>query len=73
VFAPVQFIFSARVRNTYDPLDLSRTLRIPIAVTLAVAVLNMVLAAIGGTSVGIALPPSLVRRYYDQRDHVQDH
>ena len=47
MFAPMQFIFSARVRNTYYPLDLSPTLRIPIAVTLAVAVLNVVLAAIG--------------------------
>ena len=26
VFAPMQFIFSARVRNTYDPLDLPRIL-----------------------------------------------
>ena len=52
VFAPMQFIFSARVRNTYDPLDLSPTLRIPIAVTLAVAVLNVVPAAIGGLRLG---------------------
>jgi hypothetical protein len=42
----------ARVRNTYDPLDLSRTLKIPIAVTLAVAVLNVALAAIGGLRLG---------------------
>jgi hypothetical protein len=42
----------ARVRNTYAPLDLSRTPRIPIAVTLAVAVLNVVLAAIGGLRLG---------------------
>jgi hypothetical protein len=42
----------ARVRNTYDPLDLSRTLRIPIAAALAVVVLNVALAAIGGLRLG---------------------
>ncbi|HEX7211226.1 MAG TPA: hypothetical protein VF241_09930 [Propionibacteriaceae bacterium] len=47
-----QFIFSARVRNTYEPLDLSPSLRIPIAVTVAVAVLNVALAAIGGLRLG---------------------
>ena len=46
-------------------------LRIPIAVTVAVAVLN-VGPAPSGTSVGIELPPSLVLRYYDQPDHVQE-
>ena len=48
----MQFIFSARVRNTHDPLDLSRTLRIPNAVTVALAVLNVALAAIGGLRLG---------------------
>jgi hypothetical protein len=52
VFAPMQFIFSTRVRNTYEPLDLSPSLRIPIAVTVAVAVLNVALAATGGLRFG---------------------
>jgi hypothetical protein len=52
VFAPMQFIFSTRVRNTYEPLDLSPSLRIPIAVTVAVAVLNVALAATGGLRLG---------------------
>ena len=56
----MQFIFSARVRNNYEPLGLSATLRIPIPVTIAVDVLNW------------AWPPSAVRHYYDQRDHVQE-
>jgi hypothetical protein len=48
----MQFIFSTRVRNTYEPLDLSPSLRIPIAVTVAAAVLNVALAAIGGLRLG---------------------
>jgi hypothetical protein len=52
VFAPMQFIFSSRVRNTYEPLKFSGSLGLPIVLTVMVASLDIFLAGMGGLQVG---------------------
>jgi len=52
IFAPMQFIFSSRVSNTYEALGLSRSLTLPFAVTVAFALLDLALAAVGGLQLG---------------------
>jgi hypothetical protein len=52
VFAPMQFIFSSRVSNTYEPLSLARSLALPVVVTAMVALLGLALAGIHGLRLG---------------------
>lgn len=52
VFAPMQFIFSSRVSNSFEQLELTGNLKFPIAVTVVVALLELGLAAIGGLQLG---------------------
>jgi hypothetical protein len=52
VFAPMQFIFSSRVRNTYEQLRFSDGLGLPIVLTVMVASLDIFLAGTGGLQVG---------------------
>ena len=52
IFAPMQFNFRTRVHNTLEPLGMTRVSVTGLAVTVAVGVLSVVLAAAGGLTLG---------------------
>ncbi len=52
VFAPMQFIFTAKVTNRLEPLRLQPVSRRAIGVVVGVAALDVILAAVGGIRLG---------------------
>lgn len=52
VFAPMQFNFRNRVHNTLEPLTLTRVSLVALAVTVAVGIFEVILAGIGGLTLG---------------------
>lgn len=52
IFAPMQFIFRDRVHNALEPLVLERVSVVGLGLTVAVGVLSVVLAGVGGLTLG---------------------
>ncbi|HEX8487655.1 MAG TPA: hypothetical protein VF642_03845 [Propionibacteriaceae bacterium] len=52
VFAPMQFNFRTRVHNTYQPLVMERVSVVGLGVTVAVGVFSVILAGVGGLTLG---------------------
>jgi hypothetical protein len=52
IFAPMQFNFRTRVHNTLEPLVMERVSLVGLVLTVAVAVFSVVLAGVGGLTLG---------------------